>query len=160
MQRFTVGTFESHIRNGLCEEDFLLFPVLEKDFLFIGIQEIQHASADAVDGIQGESDTSRRIIALDSLHEPYSAFLNKVHRHRLLQAILDGLLEDKRLVILDQTLARVDLLFLFVFFPKCLLFLPAEQGHTGQAGFVFFEHNNGYSMSMGFREIDLPSYLC
>ena len=54
-----------------------------------------------MDGIQGEGDTGRRIIALDSLHEPYSAFLNKVHRHRLLQAILDGLLEDKRLVILD-----------------------------------------------------------
>ena len=99
-----------------------------------------------MDGIQGEGDTGQRIIALDGLHEPYSAFLNKVHRHRLLQAILDGLLEDKRLVILDQTLSRVDLLFLFVFFPKCLLFLPAEQGHTGQAGFVFFEHNNGYSM--------------
>ena len=146
MKRFTVGTFESHVGNGLCEENLLFLPVLKKDLLFIGIQEIQHASADAMDGIQGEGDTSQRIIALDSLHEPYRAFLNKIHRHRLLQAILDGLLEDKRLVILDQTLARVDLLFLFVFFPKCLLFLPAEQSHTGQAGFVFFEHNNGYSM--------------
>lgn len=39
MQRFTVGTFESHIGNGLREEDLFFLPVLEKDLLLLAFKK-------------------------------------------------------------------------------------------------------------------------
>lgn len=39
MQRFTVGTFEGYIRDGLREEDFLFLPVFEKDLLLLAFRK-------------------------------------------------------------------------------------------------------------------------
>lgn len=39
MQRFTVGTFESHIGNGLRKEDLLFLPILEKNLLLFAFRK-------------------------------------------------------------------------------------------------------------------------